>query len=81
MTDHDESLEVGIAAGLDIPTAMVLSSQDESPTRNTGCALVFVLAILMSVTSLWHRSVIFNVLQHDTFCTSAADTLRAWMTR
>ena len=41
MADHDESLEVGIAAGLDVPTAMVLSEQDEKPPRRSsgsGCS-------------------------------------------
>ena len=33
MDEHDESLEVGIAAGLDVPTAMVLSERDDRPPQ------------------------------------------------
>jgi hypothetical protein len=31
MAKHDDSLEVGLAAGLDVPTAIVLSEDDEPP--------------------------------------------------
>ncbi|HLA86296.1 MAG TPA: hypothetical protein VJL29_16025 [Thermoguttaceae bacterium] len=43
--EHDESLEAGIAAGLDIPTAMVISSKEER-SRRPGCLAVIVAVIL-----------------------------------
>ena len=34
MAEHDDSLEIGIAAGLDVPTALALSEQaDDGPPR------------------------------------------------
>ena len=36
--DHDESLEVGLAAGLDVPTAMVISAR-------TGCGARILVAV------------------------------------
>ena len=33
MSDHDESLEVGLAAGMDAPTAMVISARDGRPVN------------------------------------------------
>ena len=38
MTEHDESLEVGIASGLDVPTAMVISerAEDRPPEERSG---------------------------------------------
>jgi hypothetical protein len=55
MGEFDESLEVGIAAGLDIPTAMVVSERDEPPhqsdgkgsTRGTAIAILFGLAVMV----------------------------------
>jgi hypothetical protein len=35
---HDESLEVGIAAGLDVPTAMVISERDDEPAKQPPSA-------------------------------------------
>lgn len=49
MADHDESLEVGIAAGLDVPTAMVLSEQDEKPRRSPGCGSVAVWLVVIAL--------------------------------
>jgi len=52
MADHDESLEVGIAAGLDVPTAMVLSERDEKPPKRpsgSGCSLLMVWLVLMAL--------------------------------
>jgi hypothetical protein len=55
MTEHDESLEVGIAAGLDVPSAMVLSERRNEPprrNRNSGCCLILILAVLMGIAGL-----------------------------
>ncbi len=50
MTEHDESLEVGIAAGLDVPTAMVVSERVEDrlnkPSGKGYNWAVFVVAVL-----------------------------------
>ncbi len=47
MTDD---LEIGIAAGLDVPTAMVLSEDDKPPRQSgRGCAWVLLLGGL----ALW----------------------------
>jgi hypothetical protein len=53
MTDHDESLEIGIAAGLDIPSAMIISEQEKEPHKPTGkgCSPT-VLAILVGLIFL-----------------------------
>ena len=59
MSEHDESLEIGLAAGLDIPTAMVISEcEDEQPRKPKGCfmvvaAIVAVLAALVAAI-LWY---------------------------
>ncbi len=38
MAEYDETLEIGIAAGLDVPTAMVVAQRDEKPPRQpSGC--------------------------------------------
>jgi restriction system protein len=53
-SDHDESLEVGLAAGMDIPTAMVVSSrQNRLPSANTGCSLVLVYIILVELLAMF----------------------------
>jgi len=55
MTKFNEDLEVGLAAGLDIPTALALSAESESkPPENkkSGClgvVILFVLGILYAV--------------------------------
>jgi len=56
MGDHDESLEIGIAAGLDIPTAMVISHQDDDdgcPKRSSkkpaGCLSIAIIAAIVAV--------------------------------
>ena len=33
MAEHDETLEAGLVAGVDIPTALALSEQQEPPQR------------------------------------------------
>ena len=38
MTDDD--LEVGLAAGLDVPTAIVLSEENPPPRSGSGCVLL-----------------------------------------
>ena len=49
MNNHDDSLEVGIAAGLDIPTALVLSNQAdiEQPPKGNSWGR-FVVAVLIA---------------------------------
>jgi len=53
MSDHDESLEVGLAAGMDAPTAMVISARDEKPARRrirkSGCSpfLIYLIAVML----------------------------------
>jgi len=52
MADHDESLEVGIAAGLDVPTAMVLSEQDDKPPKRpsgSGCSLFLAWLVIVAL--------------------------------
>ena len=48
MAKHDDSLEVGLAAGLDIPTALVISVQEDedSPRKGAGCALLAALLVV-----------------------------------
>ena len=48
MSEHDESLEIGIAAGLDIPTAMVIS-EEKPPRKPSGCLVVIVLVGLVAL--------------------------------
>ena len=52
MTDE---LEIGIAAGLDVPTALALAEDDEPPQRprsGRGCAWVLLLGSV-AVLVLW----------------------------
>jgi hypothetical protein len=46
VAEHDEALEVGLAAGLDLSTALAISEADESPRRpaeeKTGNRVVVV---------------------------------------
>jgi len=47
MSEHDESLEMGIAAGLDVPTAMVISKRpDERPTGKCYSRVVLAVVIV-----------------------------------
>ena len=50
MSNYDESLEIGMAAGLDPATALVISENDEnkSPTPPSpgGCGCVVVLLLV-----------------------------------
>ena len=52
MEEHDESLEVGIAAGLDVPTAMVISERDDKPPKGCSQAAVIVLVVVGAVIGL-----------------------------
>jgi hypothetical protein len=57
MAKHDESLEIGLAAGLDIPTAMVISERnddDEPPRRPTGrgCNRIVAIAVLAGIVMM-----------------------------
>jgi hypothetical protein len=54
MTEHDDSLEVGVAAGMDIPTAMVMSAHDKLPrqTRGIGCSPFLVLAVIAGLVGM-----------------------------
>jgi len=49
MSDYDETLEIGIAAGLDVPTAMAIAQQDDEPPRRPsgclGCLLVLLFCL------------------------------------
>jgi hypothetical protein len=61
MTDHDESLEISIDGGLDIPTAMVISEHDDNggPRWGSGCgvAAMVIPLILLGLTQ-WLGSVL-----------------------
>jgi hypothetical protein len=48
MEDHEESLEVGIAAGLDVLTATVIAERDDKPLKNCGQMIVLVAAGIAS---------------------------------
>ncbi len=54
MENHDDSLEVGIAAGLDIPTALVLSDQadDEQPRKGNSWGRFVVAALIAGVVAV-----------------------------
>ncbi|HEY4761588.1 MAG TPA: hypothetical protein VIH42_13485 [Thermoguttaceae bacterium] len=52
MTDHDESLEIGIASGLDVPTAMVISEQGDKPPKPTGKGCYRMVAVLIGLAIL-----------------------------
>jgi hypothetical protein len=60
MRQHNESLEIGIAAGLDVPTAMVLSGRTddqppEGPTAKSHRRTVFAaVALVFAAMILWH---------------------------
>jgi hypothetical protein len=43
-----DDLEIGIAAGLDVPTAIVLS-EDDKPQSGRGCAWVVLGSVAVSV--------------------------------
>ncbi len=43
MAEHDESLEVGLAAGLDAPTALALSEDDEQRRPQSGRAFAWLM--------------------------------------
>ena len=51
MDEHDESLEIGIAAGFDIPTAMVIFEQTdvEQPTNEKSWNRAVVVAVIIGM--------------------------------
>lgn len=54
MAEHDD-LEIGIAAGLDVPTALAL--EDDEPQRpRSGRAFAWVLLGSIAVLVLWWLS-------------------------
>ncbi len=46
----DETLLTGLAAGLDVPTAMAIA-EDEQP-QTSGCLAVVVVALVLGVVAL-----------------------------
>jgi hypothetical protein len=53
MAEHDESLEVGLAAGLDVPTAIAISEADK-PRPRSGRALAWLLLVgSLVIVALW----------------------------
>ncbi len=60
MPEHDDSLEVNLAAGLDIPTALVLSDRTdvEQPTKEKGWGRLVAVALIagaVAVAIVWLR--------------------------
>ncbi len=53
MAKHDDSLEVGLAAGLDIPTALVISAREDGERPRKGCGCGTVAALLVVGFLLW----------------------------
>ena len=47
MPEHDETLEIGLAAGLDVPTALAISERDDEPPPTPAGCLGGVLAVLL----------------------------------
>jgi hypothetical protein len=47
-----DDLEIGIAAGLDVPTAIVLS-EDDKPKSGRGCAWLLGCLAVLVVSVLW----------------------------
>lgn len=52
--DYDESLEVGLAAGLDIPTAMV-ASESESSEWVTENKLILLFTVFSAIVWFLRR--------------------------
>ncbi len=65
MNEHDESLEVGLAAGMDIPSAMVLSERDGPPPRKSGCGFFFYLALAMLGFIFLLKLVKFEITRYE----------------
>ena len=57
MMSHDESLELGITAGLNVPTALVISKRpDHQSPQKAGCnraALVGIIAGLVGLAVVY----------------------------
>lgn len=51
----DDDLEVFVASGLDIPTAIVASEKPGPPERRHGCGMLVVIAIVIVILSLIWR--------------------------
>ena len=51
--DHDDSLEVGLAAGLDVPTALVLSEAKPTKTANRRAERAILLLIWIALLVWW----------------------------
>ena len=50
MTEYDETLEIGLAAGLDVPTAMVISEEPREPKNKSKASYaVAVIAVLIAL--------------------------------
>jgi len=57
MTEYDESLEVGIASGLDIPTAMVVSEVENKPpgepAQKPKAGAIVVIVVILVLAALF----------------------------
>jgi hypothetical protein len=42
----DDDLEVGIAAGLDVPTAIVISEEEKKKPQPQGCLIVILFVAI-----------------------------------
>ena len=65
MSDHDESLEVGIAAGLDVATAMVISERDnpKQPPRGPDGRKPLSYAIVIALIAVAAATVVAYLLR------------------
>ena len=48
----DDDLEVFVASGLDIPTALVASEKPGSPDRRCGCGTIIIVATILALLAL-----------------------------
>ena len=44
-----DDLEVFVASGLDIPTAIVVSEQGKPPERQSGCGVIVAIAVVVAL--------------------------------
>lgn len=57
MTENDESLEIGMTCGLDIPSAMVISEMEDKPPRepkNKSKARYAVAVVAVLIAMVLH---------------------------
>lgn len=47
----NDDLEVFVASGLDIPTAIV-ASEKPGPGRRKGCSVIVIIAVVLAILSL-----------------------------